>query len=71
MDPTNDPDTDDDGLLDGWEINTIKTNPLKPDSNNNDVSDFMEDNDADGLPDGWGLTHGFDHDSPRALLFTQ
>ena len=44
----NDPDTDDDGLLDGWEINLTKQ-ALKPDSNNNDVSDFMEDTDADGL----------------------
>ena len=64
----NDPDTDDDGLLDGWEINLTKTNSLKPDSNNNDVSDFMEDTDADGLPDGWELTHGFDHDSPRGTI---
>ncbi len=44
-DPT-DPDTDDDGLLDGAEVNTHGTNPL------------LADTDGDGLDDAGELTWG-------------
>ncbi|MFX0022090.1 MAG: NosD domain-containing protein [Candidatus Hermodarchaeota archaeon] len=48
-----DPDSDDDGLLDGDEINTYATNPLNPDSDN------------DGLIDGNEInTHGTDPLNP-------
>ena len=39
------PDTDGDGLSDGWEVLILGTNPLSPDQ------------DADELLDGWEITH--------------
>lgn len=44
-----DPDTDKDGLLDGYEHSTTKTDPLKYDSKNNGNSDGNDDPDGDGL----------------------
>jgi hypothetical protein len=43
-----DPDTDDDGLTDGDEVNVYGTDPLDADT------------DGDGLPDGLEVEHGFD-----------
>ncbi len=43
------PDTDGDGLLDGFEILKLYTSPLKQDTNNNDTTDNQEDTDQDGL----------------------
>ena len=44
----NDPDTDDDGLTDGKEVNIYHTDPLKSDT------------DDDGIPDLWELRHKLD-----------
>jgi len=54
-------DTDYDGLYDGFEVNTSKTNPLKRDTDNDGVSDGIEwylgldpfsiDSDSDGIKD--------------------
>ena len=40
-----DPDSDDDGLVDGPEVNVHGTNPA------------VADTDGDGMPDGWEHTH--------------
>jgi uncharacterized repeat protein (TIGR01451 family) len=60
-DPNN-PDTDGDGLLDGIEVHTWHTNPLKQDSDGDGLADGQEinmgtdpnnpDTDGDGIPDG-------------------
>lgn len=60
-DPNN-PDTDGDGLLDGIEVHTWNTNPLKTDTDRDGLSDGQEinmgtdpnnpDTDGDGIPDG-------------------
>ncbi len=61
-DPNN-PDSDNDGLKDGEEVNTYKTNPLKSDTDGDGLSDYDElmkyktdplktDSDGDGLSDG-------------------
>lgn len=42
-------DTDEDGLLDGYEVFSSMTNPLEKDSDNNGVDDGDEDYDKDGL----------------------
>ncbi len=42
------PDTDNDGLIDGLEVNTHHTNPI------------LWDSDRDTLPDGWEITYQFD-----------
>ncbi|WP_051620491.1 S-layer homology domain-containing protein [Paenibacillus sp. UNC451MF] len=47
-DPAN-PDTDGDGLLDGYEYIVLQTDPLKRDTDGNGVTDDAEDFDADGL----------------------
>jgi uncharacterized repeat protein (TIGR01451 family) len=47
----NDPDTDDDGLLDGTEVNTGGTNPLDDDSDDDGLLDGTEDADHDGVVD--------------------
>lgn len=74
-DPDN-PDTDDDGLLDGEEINQYGTDPLEPDSDNDGLPDGEEiniynaspnnpDSDADGLTDGEEVNeHGTSPTSP-------
>ena len=49
-----DPDSDDDGLLDGAEVNTHATDPLDADS------------DDDGLLDGFEVAHGLDPLTARA-----
>jgi alpha-tubulin suppressor-like RCC1 family protein len=41
-----DADTDNDGLVDGWELTQFNTNPLSADS------------DGDGMPDGWEVKFG-------------
>ena len=59
----NDPDTDDDGLSDGAEVNTHHTDPLDPDTDGDGLKDGAEvnihgtdplnaDTDGDGLKDG-------------------
>lgn len=61
LDPLN-PDTDGDGLWDGAEVNTYKSNPTLTDSDGDELSDFIEvtehqtnpnatDTDGDGLSD--------------------
>lgn len=45
----NDPDTDGDGLTDGYEVFYLGTDPLKADSDDNGVNDGDEDPDNDGL----------------------
>ena len=57
-----DQDTDDDGLLDGPEVNVYKTNPKDSDTDDDELKDGLEvaygtdpldaDTDNDGLPDG-------------------
>jgi alpha-tubulin suppressor-like RCC1 family protein len=42
----NHPDSDGDGLLDGYEVHTSLTDPANPDT------------DGDGMPDGWELANG-------------
>ncbi|MCI0497741.1 MAG: hypothetical protein L0Z54_05575 [Thermoplasmata archaeon] len=44
----NDPDTDEDGILDGFEINEILTDPTD------------DDTDDDGMPDGWEFEYALD-----------
>ena len=64
----NDPDTDDDGLLDGEEIK-LGTDPLKPDTDDDLISDYDEvktwntnpnnsDTDGDGIFDGEEIENG-------------
>jgi len=66
-----DPDTDDDGLSDGDEVNVYGTDPGDPDSDDDGLSDGDEvnvfptdpldpDTDGDGLLDGFEVTNGFD-----------
>ena len=61
-DPDN-PDSDDDGLGDGFEVNTLGTDPLDSDSDGDGLDDYLENNvtgtdpldsdsDNDGLEDG-------------------
>ena len=50
-DPYN-PDTDGDNLPDGYEALTLETDPTKPDTDENGVSDYDEDFDNDGLSNG-------------------
>lgn len=45
----NNPDTDGDSLLDGYEISVLGSDPLKADSDANGVPDGEEDYDSDGL----------------------
>ena len=47
-----DPDTDGDGLLDGYEALTLGTDPTKSDTDDNGVLDCDEDFDEDGLSNG-------------------
>lgn len=44
-----DPDTDDDGLPDGYEVITLNTDPLEVDTDENGISDADEDFDNDNL----------------------
>lgn len=57
------PDTDGDGLTDGYEVHVLKTSPLKADTDSDGLTDSFEaatkaldptmaDTDADGTPDG-------------------
>ena len=63
------PDSDGDGLTDGFEDGTVRDGRIEDDINNNRIYDPGEkwketdpnkaDTDADGLPDGWEVQHGF------------
>jgi predicted outer membrane repeat protein len=66
-----DPDTDDDGLTDGEEVNTYGTDPLDPDMDDDGLTDGEEinvydtdpldpDTDNDDMPDGWEAHNGTD-----------
>ncbi|MEA2012020.1 MAG: binary toxin-like calcium binding domain-containing protein [Verrucomicrobiota bacterium] len=70
-DPTN-PDTDADGIPDGWEAQyalDMKSNDSQNDPDNDDLTNLAEyanstdpnnpDTDADGLPDGWEVENNF------------
>ena len=60
-DPTTDPgatDFDKDGLTSAYELAaTPQTNPLKYDSNGDDIRDGGIDTDGNGLGDGWEIAH--------------
>ena len=56
-DPYN-PDTDGDGLPDGYEALTLGTDPTKPDTDDNGVLDCDEDFDEDGLTNLQEYEHG-------------
>ncbi|AKJ02477.1 putative repeat protein (TIGR01451 family) [Archangium gephyra] len=58
----NDPDSDDDGILDGIEVNTGGTNPLDDDSDDDGLLDGTEDADHDGVVDP-NETHPRDADT--------
>ena len=73
-----DPDTDDDGLNDGDEVNTHGTDPLDPDTDDDGLSDGDEiniygtdplddDTDDDTMPDGWEVDNGTDPNVDDAL----
>ena len=47
-----DPDSDGDLLPDGYEVLTLGTDPMKPDTDDNGISDYDEDFDSDGLSNG-------------------
>ena len=46
------PDSDGDLLPDGYEVLTLGTDPMKPDTDDNSISDYDEDFDSDGLSNG-------------------
>ena len=62
------PDSDGDGLTDGFEDGTVRDGRIEGDTNNNHIYDAGEkwketdpnkaDTDGDGLPDGWEVAHG-------------
>jgi hypothetical protein len=62
------PDSDGDGLTDGFEDGTVRDGRIEGDTNNNRIYDpgekwletdpFNPDTDGDGLPDGWEIAHG-------------
>lgn len=59
-------DTDGDLLPDGYEVLSLGTDPLKVDTDDNDISDYDEDFDTDGLSNGQEYeigTRPFDDDS--------
>jgi hypothetical protein len=62
------PDTDADGLGDGYEVNQLQSNPLSSDSDKDGLTDTVEvqekmsdptkaDSDGDGLEDGWEVAN--------------
>ncbi|MBD3192984.1 MAG: PQQ-binding-like beta-propeller repeat protein [Candidatus Heimdallarchaeota archaeon] len=66
-----DPDTDNDGLEDGEEVNIHETNPLATDSDNDGIEDYEEvnnyptdpndpDSDNDEMTDGYEVENGLD-----------
>ncbi|UCG16286.1 MAG: hypothetical protein JSV19_13430 [Phycisphaerales bacterium] len=65
-----DPDSDDDGLSDGDEVNVHGTEPDNPDTDGDGLPDGQEiivgtdpldpDHDDDGMPDGWEVDNGLD-----------
>lgn len=71
-DPWND-DSDNDGLMDGVEVNSYGTSPIRDDTDSDGLSDSYEidhglnprfnDSDGDGMTDGWEVEHGFDPQS--------
>jgi serine/threonine protein kinase len=77
----NDPDTDNDGLTDGQEVNEYGTNPRLPDSDGDNLSDGDEvnvygtsptnpDTDGDGVNDGIEVNLGTDPLRPPTLTPT-
>lgn len=76
----NDPDTDDDGMPDGWEVDN-GFNPLVNDANGDadgdgltnvgeyqhDTNPHNPDTDGDGLPDGWEVNYQFDPTDPNGV----
>lgn len=73
-DPNN-PDTDGDGLLDGEEVMTYHSNPLKQDTDDDGLDDYKEvmvtktdpskaDGDSDGLKDGEEIARKTDPNNP-------
>ncbi|MEW6535302.1 MAG: hypothetical protein AB1454_06730 [Candidatus Auribacterota bacterium] len=69
-DPSN-PDTDNDGVIDGFEYYIHKTSPIDPDTDDDGLSDGDEllvyftnpltsDTDSDKMPDLWEVTFGLD-----------
>ncbi|MHA1420408.1 MAG: right-handed parallel beta-helix repeat-containing protein, partial [Candidatus Heimdallarchaeaceae archaeon] len=66
-----DPDTDDDLILDGEEVDVYATNPISSDTDDDNLSDYQEiftfgtdplkpDTDGDEMPDGWETNNGLD-----------
>lgn len=53
-------DTDEDGLPDGYEVNVLKTNPLKSDSDGDGTNDSEHDFDGDGLTNIQEYLYGTD-----------
>ena len=51
------PDTDGDGLKDGYEVNQASTDPLSADTDENGTPDGAEDFDGDGIPTGQESQH--------------
>ncbi len=51
-------DTDNDGILDGDEVNIMGTNPLLADTDGNGTIDGLEDNDSDGFSNSAELANG-------------
>jgi hypothetical protein len=76
----NNPDTDGDGMPDGWEVNN-GLNPLVNDANGdadgdglNNLGEYQHgtnphnpDTDGDGLPDGWEVNYQFDPTDPNGV----
>lgn len=59
-----DPDTDDDGLPDGYEVITLNTDPLEIDTDENGISDADEDFDSDNLSNLGEYQNGTDPFDP-------
>jgi hypothetical protein len=64
-DPNN-PDSDNDGLIDGLEVNILGTNPLLADTDGNGTPDGDEDNDGDGFTNGEEAQCGSDPGEPSS-----
>ncbi|MHA2249130.1 MAG: hypothetical protein ACXAD7_02155 [Candidatus Kariarchaeaceae archaeon] len=70
-----DADTDDDGLLDGPELNSYQTNPVDPDTDEDRLFDGNEvrfgtspisnDTDSDGMDDHWELINNLNGSDPN------
>jgi len=65
----NNPDTDNDGLSDGAEVNILGTNPLLADTDGNGIWDGDEDNDGDGLINAEEIRCNSDPADPSSKCF--